>query len=54
MDCTRGAMICFYYNQVIHMKANCSILSIGAVRAPAPSTLRITNGRRGKAKAPVV
>ena len=61
-DCTAPAaviqtseLLCFHCNQRGHKKANCPQLTVSApVKAPAPATLRITDGRQGKAEAPVV
>ena len=61
-DCTAPAtviqtseLLCFHCNQRGHKKANCPMLTASApVKAPAPATLRITDGRQGKAEAPVV
>lgn len=53
-DCTQGALICFHDNQTSHKKDDCLRLSGGATRAPAPTTLRITDGHEGKEKAPIV
>ena len=49
-------LLCFHYNQRSHKKANCPQLTAASapVKAPAPATLRITDGRQGKAEAPVV
>lgn len=48
-------LVCFYYNKRGHKKAKClSLASGGLVVAPAPVTLGITDGRKGKAEAPVV
>ena len=43
-----GALICF------HKKADCTRLSRGALVTPTPTTLRIIDGRQGKAEARVV
>ena len=61
-DCTTpvsaiqtSELLCFHCNQRGHKKANCPQLTASApVKAPAPATLRITDGRQGKAEAPVV
>ena len=61
-DCTApvsaiqtSELLCFHCNQRGHKKANCPQLTVSApVKAPAPATLRITDGRQGKAEAPVV
>ncbi|XP_023747608.1 uncharacterized protein LOC111895775 [Lactuca sativa] len=53
-DCPNRALICFHCNQIGHKKADLSRLSGGPMVAPAPTTLRITNGHQGKAEAPVV
>ncbi|XP_052620076.1 uncharacterized protein LOC128126364 [Lactuca sativa] len=61
-DCTAPAaviqtseLLCFHCNQRGHKKANCPQLTVSAsVKAPAPATLQITDGRQGKAEAPVV
>ena len=62
-DCTALAsviqmseLLCFHYNQRGHKKANCPQLTAASVpvKALAPATLRITDGRQGKAEAPVV
>ena len=48
-------LICFHCNQRGHKRANCPQLTVSApVKAPAPSTLQITDGRQGKAEALVV
>lgn len=47
-DFKKGTLICFHYNQVGYKNADCSVLYGGAVRVPAPSTLRITDGRQVK------
>ena len=43
--------MCFHYNQVGHKKADCPRLMGGAMSAPALVTLRITDGRKGRAEA---
>lgn len=51
-DCPRGLVpMCFLYNQVGHKKADTPTLMIGAVRTPAPTTLRITYDRKGRVEA---
>lgn len=46
--CPRESVsICFRYNQVGYKKAYYSELIRGAVRAPAPATLRSIDGREG-------
>ena len=60
-DCTAPAtavaasdLICSQCNQRGHKKSQCpSLTSAGKVAAPAPATLRITDGRQGRADAPV-
>ena len=51
-DCPRSALIFFQCNQADHKKADCPRFSGGLVVAPGAATLRITNGRQGKAEAP--
>ena len=52
-DCPQGASpLCFHCDEVGHKKANCLMLRGGAVIAPASTTLRIIDGREGKAGAP--
>ncbi|XP_052624820.1 uncharacterized protein LOC128132335 [Lactuca sativa] len=47
-------LICFQCNQRGHKKSQCpSLAAVGKVVAPAPATLRITDGRQGRAEAPV-
>ena len=54
-DCPQGtSSLCFHYNQLGYKKADCLELTRGAVRAPTPSTLRITNGREGRVDVPMV
>ena len=61
-DCTTPApviqtseFLCFHCNHRGHKKANCPQLTASAsVKASAPATMRITDGRQGKAEAPVV
>ena len=61
-DCTTpvsaiqtSELLCFHCNQRGHKKANCPQLTASApFKAPTPATLRITDGRQGKAEAPVV
>ncbi|KAJ9563234.1 hypothetical protein OSB04_008394 [Centaurea solstitialis] len=53
-DCKQGLRLCFNCGQGGHLKNECphpkaSGASGGNVRAPAPSTLHITNGRSGTA-----
>ncbi|KAJ9539529.1 hypothetical protein OSB04_032262 [Centaurea solstitialis] len=53
-DCKQGLRLCFNYGQGGHLKNECphpkaSGTGGGNVRAPAPSTLRITDGRSGTA-----
>ena len=48
-DCRRSApvrdlRICYHCHQVGHMRVNCPQLVAGPVQAPAPATLRITDG----------
>ena len=60
-DCTASTttiaasnLICFQCNQRGHKKSQCpSLAAVGKVVAPAPATLRITDGRQGRADAPV-
>ena len=60
-DCTAPAttvtasdLICFQCNQRGHKRSQCpSLAAAGKVHAPAPATLRITDGRQGRADAPV-
>ena len=48
-------LIYFHCNQKGHKKAHCPSLAVaGLVSASAPATLWITDGRQGKADAPVV
>ena len=48
-------LICFHCNHRAHKKASFpSLAAAGQVVAPAPINSRITNGRQGKADAPVV
>ncbi|KAI3700047.1 hypothetical protein L2E82_44662 [Cichorium intybus] len=51
-DCRQEVKICFNCNQVGHFKAQCPRLTQGVVQNPAPTTLRITDGRQGKGEAP--
>ncbi|KAI3679919.1 hypothetical protein L2E82_50899 [Cichorium intybus] len=51
-DCRQEVKICFNCNQVGHFKAQCPHLTQGVVQNPAPTTLRITDGRQGKGEAP--
>lgn len=37
--------ICYHYEQVCHVKASCPLLAARPVQAPAPTNLRITDGR---------
>ena len=46
--------MCFHCNQVGHKKADGTMLRVGAVSAPAPVTLRISDGRGGRERAPTV
>ena len=39
---------------MVHKKVDCPRMMSGAVRAPAPATLRISDSREGRAEAPVV
>ena len=41
--------MCFHYNQMSHKKVDCPMFRGGVVIAPAPVTLRITDGRGGRA-----
>ena len=46
--------ICVHCNQRGHKKAHCPSLAVaGPVSAPSPATLRIIDGRQGRADAPV-
>ena len=54
-DCKEGLRLCFNCGQGGHLKNECPKLKTrgsgsGNVRAPAPSTLRITDGRTGTAE----
>ncbi|XP_052626964.1 uncharacterized protein LOC128133531 [Lactuca sativa] len=55
-DRPKKCLICFNYNQTSHKKADYLRLQGGggAVAAPAPATMRITDGRPAKADAPAV
>lgn len=54
-DCPQGtSLLCFHFNQVGHKNSDSPELVKGAVTAPAPATMRITNGREGKVDVPVV
>lgn len=46
-DCTSTAKLCFQCYQPRHEKAECPQNLTRPVRAPAPATLRITNGTQG-------
>ena len=47
-------LICFQCNQRGHKKSQCpSLAAAGKVSAPAPATLRITDGRQGRVETPV-
>ena len=41
-------MSCFQCHQLGHKKANCRTLTGGGLQAPAPTTMRITDGRQGR------
>ena len=48
-------LICFHSNQRGHKKAHCPSLDAArSVSAPAPATLRITDGRQGRSNVHVV
>ena len=49
--CSEGFSVCFPCNQAGHLKAGCPQLTQGSTQAPTPATLRITDGRLGKAEA---
>lgn len=54
-DCPLGSSpVCFHCNQVGYMKVDYPTLTSGVVMAPALATLRIINGREGRAEALVV
>ena len=46
--------LCFHCNQVGHKKVNCPKLMRRSVRAPAPATLRIIDGREGRVEVPML
>ena len=47
-------LIYFHCNQRGHKKSQCpSLAAAGKVAAPAPATLRITDGRHGQGEAPM-
>ena len=48
-ECKQEAVSCFHCHQLGHVKANCPTLTGGGVQAPAPTTLRITDGKQGRA-----
>ncbi|XP_042758243.1 uncharacterized protein LOC122198135 [Lactuca sativa] len=62
MDCTAATpstlisyLICYQCNHRGHKKAQCpSLVAVGPVSAPAPATLRITDGSLGQADASVM
>ncbi|KAI3518313.1 hypothetical protein L1887_06895 [Cichorium endivia] len=51
-DCREIVKMCFGCNQFGHVKADCPKATSGSVRAPAPSTLRITSGGTKKPEVP--
>lgn len=57
-DCTAttqvSGLICFHCNHRRHKKANCPSLTAREITTPAPTTLRMTDDRLGKAEAPIV
>ena len=54
-DCPQGTSpLCFHYNQVGHKTADYLYLVKRAARAPAPPTLRVTNGLEGRVEVHVV
>lgn len=49
----QGVGICFYCNQMGHIKAPCPFLNTTVgIQVPAPTTLRITYGKQGGVEAP--
>lgn len=57
-DCTTSiqvlSMICFHCNKRVHKKVDFLSLSAGALAAPFPTTLRITDGLQGQLEVPIV
>ena len=52
-DCPQGGSpLCFQCDQVVHKKAVYMMLRGGVLSMPAPTTLRITDEREGRAGAP--
>ena len=44
--------LCYHCDQVGHLKANYPLLAAKPAQAPTPATLRIIDGRQGRAEPP--